>query len=68
MGRIPLSGKRHADSKLVSVTFSNKSGGSFSLPVGDGHEQGEMDELPQRKRPRLSFADWATRDTERSEK
>jgi hypothetical protein len=44
MDRIPLSGKRDADSKLVSVTFSNKSGGSFSLPVRDEHEQGENDE------------------------
>ena len=61
MGRIRLAGKQNGDGKLVSVTFSNKSGGSFSLPVRDETEPGNRDEQPDPKRPRLSFVDWAAK-------
>jgi hypothetical protein len=68
MGRIRISGNRDKNGKLLSVSFSNKSGGSVSLPVRDEHEPDDTDEQPEPKRPRLSFAAWATKYEDGSER
>ena len=62
MERIRIRGRRDAAGALVSVTFSNRSSGSFQLPVrGDGDEASATTEQADSAGPqrRQSFAEWA---------
>jgi hypothetical protein len=63
-GRIRLTGRRDADGRLVSVTFSNRSGGSLTLPVRDDHPTDDepldatTTDKPQGTRQVMTLRDW----------
>jgi hypothetical protein len=70
-GRIRLTGRRDADGRLVSVTFSNRSGGSLTLPVRDEHRTNDepadarTTDTPRETQQVMTLRDWLKKDNAR---
>jgi hypothetical protein len=65
-GRIRLTGTRNAEGHLVSVTFSNRSGGSIALPVRDEDQSSEQQDPMATGEPRaqrrMTLREWLATD------